>query len=52
MARYALTWCSNPAHRFHRIPRRDVHPDLTPSVVRLAITLAGRVVGAYVKAVK
>lgn len=51
MARYALTWCANPAHRFHRVPREDIQPDLSPGVVRTAIGLARRVIDAYVAAI-
>lgn len=48
LARYALTWCRNPAHRFHRVPRQDVEPDLSPSVIQVALDFAERVVDTYV----
>lgn len=51
LARYALTWCRNAAHRFHRIARQDVEPDLSPSTIQVALDFAERVVDTYVAAI-
>lgn len=52
LERYALVRCLNPSHRWHRVPRESILPEVRPEVVTSMLEYVDRVIDRYVATIQ